>query len=110
MNTSFDGKLTNNLVAPLIFTDILSEKLSNSSNRGLYVSVGMHLAADPVHSMTPQFVYLRFSTIDVLYKGADLWTPGTRAGRHIYVAHWSVPDHIIGETTAVGDSVSTKSD
>ena len=110
IDTSVDGKFTNNLVALPIFTDILSDEISNTSIRGLYARIGMHLSADPVNSVAPKFVYLGFSTVDVLDKGAGLWTPATRVGRPMDVAHWSAPDHIFGETTAVGDAVSTKSD
>ena len=109
LDTSIDGKFTNNLVAPPIFTDIISEKISNSSIQDLFASVGMHLVADPVNSVTPKFVDLWFSTADALDKGADIWTPYTRVVRPKDVSHWSAPDHIFGKTTAVGDPVSAKS-
>ena len=70
----------------------------------------MHIAAYPINSVTQQFVELGLSTVDALDKGAGLWNPATRVGRPMDVDHWSVPDHIFGETTAVGDAVSAKSD
>ena len=54
LDTSIDGNFTNNLVAQPIFTDAVSEKIYNSSIRDHYVPVGMHLAVDPVNSVTPQ--------------------------------------------------------
>ena len=99
--TSIHGKLTNNLVAPPIFTDVLSYKLSDSYSRDLYERIGMHLTVDPVNSVTPQFVDLGFSTVDALGTGASLFTPATRVGRTADVAHWSAPDHIFVETTVV---------
>ena len=69
----------------------------------------MHLVADPINSMTPQFVDLGFSNVDSLDKGAGLWTPATRFGRPTGVARWSALDHVFGETTAVGDAVSANS-
>ena len=70
----------------------------------------MHLAADLVNSVTPQFVDLGLSNIDALDKVAGLWTPATRFGRPMDFSYWRSMDHIFGETTAVGDAVSTKSD
>ena len=75
LDTSIDGKFTNNLVAPPIFTDVVSDKLSISSSWDLYACVGMHLAIDPVNSVTPQFVGLGFSTINALDTCAGHWTP-----------------------------------
>ena len=75
LDTSIDGKFTSNLVAPPIFTDVVSDKLSISSSRDLYACVGMHLAIDPVNSVTPQFVDLGFSTINTLDTCAGHWTP-----------------------------------
>ena len=54
LDTSIDGNFTNNLVAQPIFTDAVSEKIYNSSIRDHYVPVRMHLAVDPVNSVTPQ--------------------------------------------------------
>ena len=72
LDTSIDGNFTNILVAPTIFTYVVSEKLSNSYIRDIYARVGMHLTEDPVNSVTPQLVDLGFSTVDVLDKGASI--------------------------------------
>ena len=52
--------------------------------------------ADPINSMTPQFVDLGFSNVDSLDKGAGLWTPTTVVLGSADVAHWIAPDHIFG--------------
>ena len=110
LDSSIDGNFANNFVVPPIFTDAVSDKISNSSIRYLYARIGMHLESDPTNSMTPQLVGLGFSTIYALDKVAGLWTPATRVGSPTYVSHWSAADHIFGETTAVGDSVGANSD
>ena len=110
LDTSIHGNLTNDLIVPPIFTDVLSDKISNNSSRDVYARLGMHFATDPVNSVTPQYVYLGFSSFDVLDKVTGLWTPATRVGRPIDFSRWSAPDHIFGETTAVGDAVSANSD
>ena len=70
----------------------------------------MHLVSDPVNSVTPQFMDVGFSTLDSLDKGAGLWNPDTRFVRPTYLSHWSAPDDIFGETTAVGDAGIAKSE
>ena len=108
LDTSIDGKFTDNLVVPPIFTEVPCDKLSESSIQDLYTHFLMNLAENPVNIPVPKFFYLELSTIDSLYKCASLWTPSTRVGRPTDVAHWSAPDLIFGETTANGDAVRAK--
>ena len=110
LDTSIDGKFTNNLVAPPIFTELHCEKLSDSSIQDLYTHCQMNLAEDIFNIPAPQFVDLGISTINALDKGFSLWTPATRVGRPTDVAHWSALDHIFRKTKSVGDAVSVNSD
>ena len=93
-DTSIDVKFTNNLVTPTIFTEVICEKKSDISIWDLYSRFWMNLVVDPINIPAPQFVDLDLSTIRVLDKGTSLWTPATRDGMNMNVAHWSVPDHI----------------
>ena len=108
LETSIDGHFTNNMIAPPIFTDVICEKLSDSSSQDIYTLYWLNLLADPVNIPAPQFVDLGISTIDALGKGASLWTPATIVGRPVYVNHWIAPDHIFGKTTAIEDYVIAK--
>ena len=72
LDTSIDGKFANNLVAPPILIDLLSDKISNSSSWDLYACIGMHPAAYHINFVTPQFVHLGFYTVDSLDKVAGL--------------------------------------
>ena len=72
LDTPIDENFTNNLVAPPIFTDAPSDKLSTSSSRDIYARVGMHLTTDTANYMIPQLVDLGFSTVDTLDKSAHL--------------------------------------
>ena len=108
MDAAVDGNFTNNTVAPTIFTEVLSEKISKSSIQDLYVRVGMHLATYTVNTGTPQLADHGFYTVNVLNKGAGIWISATRVRRSMDVAHCSVLDHSVGESTAVGDSVISK--
>ena len=66
----------------------------------------MNLTADPVQTQTPQLVDLGISTIHALDKVSGISTPDIRIRRTVDVAHWSVPNHIFGQTTEVGVSES----
>ena len=94
LDTSIDGKFTNNLVAPPIFTGVLSDKFSESSTRDIYTRCWMNLAVDTVNIPAPLFVNLGIFTIDALGKCSSLWTPTTRIGSPMDVAHWNATDHI----------------
>ena len=108
LDTSIDGNFTNNLVAPPIVTDVISDKLFNSSRQDLYARVGMNLEEYPVNPVTSQFVYLGLSTVDALDKEASLLTPATRVGISTDFSHQRAPDHIFGTTTAAGGAVNAK--
>ena len=54
LDAAIDGKFTNNPDAPPIFTELFSDKLSNSSFQDIYARVWMHLATDPISPVTPQ--------------------------------------------------------
>ena len=94
LDTSVDQQFTDNLVAPPIFTEVICDKLSYSSIQDLYTCCWMNLVADLVNVPARKFVDLGLSTINVLGKGASLWTPTTRVGRPTDVARGSAPYHI----------------
>ena len=68
LDTPIDVKFTKILSGLPIFTDVVSDKISNIPSRDIYARVGIHLATDPVNFMTPQFLDLGFSTVDALDK------------------------------------------
>ena len=94
LDTSIDGKFTDNLVAPPILTEVNSEKLSHSSSQDLYTLCRTNLAADTVNIPAPQFVNFGLSTINTLDRIASLWNPATIVGNPTDVAHGSAPDRI----------------
>ena len=107
--SSIDQESTNNLVAPPIFTEVLGDKLSNSSRWYLYTLCRIILAAYSVNIPSPQFMYLGLSTINLLDKGASIFTTATRVGSPMDVAYGIVPDPILKNTT-VRDDMIKKSD
>ena len=71
LDASNYGKFPDNMVAPPIFTDVISDKLSNSSIRDLYTRCRMNLAAHPFNIPAPKFVDLGISAIYALDKGSS---------------------------------------
>ena len=69
----------------------------------------MKFAANIVQTETLQFMYLGFSTINTLDESGSLRNPATRIRRPVDGAHWSAPNHIFGESKAVG-VIEAKSD
>ena len=55
----------------------------------------------PVQTQTPQFVDLGLVNINALDEGSGFSTHDTIIRRPMYGDHWSVPNHIFGETTVV---------
>ena len=94
LETSIHQQYTDNLVAPLNFTEVLGDKPFNSSSRYLYKCCKLKLTADTVNIPAPQFMDLGLSTINSMDKGASIWNPSTRVGRPMDVTHGSAPDHI----------------
>ena len=77
LDATVDGNLPNNLIEPIILTDLLSDKLSNSSIQYLYMHSRMNLAADTFNIPAPKFVDLVLSTVDAMDKGTSIWTHAT---------------------------------
>ena len=69
----------------------------------------MNFATNTIQTQTPQFTDMGFSTINALYESSGIITPATRIRRPTDGSHWSVPNHVFGEATAVGMS-GAKSD
>ena len=82
------------MVVTTIFTEVLGDKLSDSSIPDIYTSYRMNLASDTVNIPEPQFVDLGLSTINSLDKDTSLWNPTPRFESPIDVIHGSVTDHI----------------
>ena len=110
MDAVIDGHFSDNLIVPPVITQVLSDKLSESSVRDLYERCGVHLTTDTVNPLSPQFMTHGFSNINALNKGARIWIPDTRVRMTPDVTHCIMADHDLGQITAVEDSVGAKSD
>ena len=110
LDTSINRLFTDNLVAPPIFSELLCDKLSNSTIGDLYTRYSMSLAADPVNTSAPQFVDLGLLTINALSKSSSIWTPSIIVVSPAYIAHGSSMNNIFEIVTSVRDKLSAKSD
>ena len=104
LNAVLDVKLPDDLDSAYIFSKLISHKLSHTSSSDLYTRCRMNLAADPIQTQTPQFMDMGFLTINALGESSGISTPATRIRRSPDSAHWSAPNLVFGETTAVGVS------
>ena len=101
LDAVIDVKLPDNLDYVSIFRKVIGHKLSNGSSGDLYLQCRLNFAADPVQTQTPQFIDLRFSSINTLDERSGISTPATRIQRPMDGFHWSAPDFVFGEATAV---------
>ena len=69
----------------------------------------MNLETDPFQTQTPKFVDMGLSTINALHEGSGFSNPVTRIRISEDGSHWSTPNHIFGQATAVG-VIEAKSD
>ena len=98
--------LSNDLDSESIFSKVIDHKLYNGSSNDLYSHCRMNFVNDPVQTQAPHFMYMRLPAISTLNESGVLGTPDTRIRRPGCVSHCRAPDHVFGETTAVGMSVS----
>ena len=96
-----DGKLSDNLDSASISSKVIGHKLSGGSSNDLYLRCRMKLPADVVQTQTPKFMDMGLSTFNTLDERGVLGTPATRIRRPMDGSHWSGPDHVFGEATAV---------
>ena len=109
MDTVVDGNLPDDWKPASIFSKLISHKPSDSSSDDLYSHFRMNLVSDVVQTEASQFVDLGILAINTLNESSVFGTPVARIKRTEYVSHWSVTDHVIGDSTAVR-MIASKSD
>ena len=109
LDPGIDGKLPDDINSMPIFSKIIGHKLSDGSTKGLYIRCRMNFDYDPVKTQNPQFMDLGFLNITQLDEISGLITPATRVLRPKNGSHWSTPNQLFCETSAVGMS-EAKSD
>ena len=95
------GKFPDDLESASIFNKVIGHKLSYGPSDDIYLRCRMNFVGDAVQTYTPQLVYLGLPTINTLNESSVLGNTATRIISPTYVPHWSVPDHVFGEATAV---------
>ena len=110
MSTAVHGNFSNNTIDTPNITEILIDKLSDSFSMDLYARCRVQLETDRIIHVAPQFFTHEISAVDALNKGASIWNPATRVRRSPDVTHWSMVNHAVLQSAAVGDAVDAKSD
>ena len=106
MDAVIDRKFPDDLDSASIFRKVISHKISDGSRGDLYALCRMKFADYPVQSHKSQFIDLGLYTTNALDESSGLINLTTIIRRPIYGAHWSAPDHVFGETIALGVSES----
>ena len=84
-----------------IFIKVTGHKLSDGSSNEKFLFCRINFANRPVQNQAPHFVNMGITAINTLNEKSVLSTPNNRIWRSTDGYHWSVPDHVFGETTAV---------
>ena len=104
MDSIVDRNLPDDLDSATIFSKVIGHKLSDGSRCDLYMRCRINFATDTLQTQTPLFMDVGFLAINTLDESSGLSTPATRIRRPMDGAHWSAPNHVFGDTTAVGVS------
>ena len=104
LDTTVDRKFPNDQDYASIFRRVIGHELSQGSSDYLYLSCLMNFSSNIVQSEAPQFVDLGLPAVNTSNEFCIISTPATRIRSPKDGSHWSAPDHVFGEATAVGIS------
>ena len=91
----------NYLDSESIFRKVIGHKRFDGSSDDLHVCYRMNFAGDVVQSQAPHLIDLEIQNINTLNERGVIGTPATSIRRPSDRSHWSAPDHVFGEATAV---------
>ena len=101
-----DRNLPDDLDYAYIFSKVIGHKISDGSSDDIYSRCRLNFANDPIQTQAPHFMDMGLPTINILNESGVLGNPATKIQRPTDVSHWSAPDHVFGEATAVGMSAA----
>ena len=85
-----------------IFSKVIGNELSHSSNADLYLRFWMDFASNTVGTKAPNFVDLEILDVTSLDEFNTFGTLATRIIRPTNGPHWYAPDHVFGKAIAFG--------
>ena len=89
-----------------VFRKLIGHELYHGSRNNLYLHCEMNLSSNVVQTKAPKFVDFGLPAINKLNESGVLGTPATSIKRLTDGSHWTAPDHVFGEATAVGMSTA----
>ena len=107
LDTSVDINLPDDGVSTSIFSKVIVHELSHSSSSDLYLRCWMDFSSNIVQTKAPHFVELGLPAVITLDEVKIFKNPATRIRRFTGGSHWSAPDHVLGEATAVRMSATS---
>ena len=99
MDTSVDIKLPDNRNSASGFSKVIGSELLHGSSNDIYLHCQMNFFSNVVKTWAPKFVGLEIPDVNTSNEFAILGTPATRPTDG---SHWSMPDHVFGESTVAG--------
>ena len=102
LDTVVDGNFPDDQYSASIFIKVIGSEISHGSRDGLYLRFRMDFLSCAFQTKAPQLVDFGFPTTNKYNELGVLGTPTTRIQRPTYGSHWTVSDHVFGESTAVG--------
>ena len=103
-DASVDGNLANDKDSMSVFSKVIGSELFDSLSANIYLRCQMDFTSNAVRTEAPNFVDLGLLAVNASDEFNTFGTPATRVIRPTDVPHWYLPDHVIGEATAVGMS------
>ena len=101
LDVLIDRKLSDDLDSVSISSKAIGYKLSGRSIHDLYLRFRINFLSCVLQTQATQFMNLGLLTINKLNESSVLGTIPTSIQRSMDGAHWSAPDHVSGEVTAV---------
>ena len=103
-DSSVDGNLADDRDSTSLFRKVLDRELPESISAYIYLRFRMDFTSNSIRSEALNFVNLGLPVVNASYEFNTFGTPASRVRRPTYGPHWSAPDHIFEEATAVGMS------
>ena len=106
LDTAVDKNFPDDKDSASVFGNVIGRELFHGSSNGLYLRCRMNFSSHIIQTEAPQFVDLGLPAVNTSNKFGILGTLATRIRMLEDGSHWSAPDHVFGEATAVIMSVA----
>ena len=100
-DASVDGNLPNDGDYTAIFSKVLDRELYDNLSTDIYLRCQMEFTCNSIRTEASDFVHLGLPAINASDEFNTIIAPAIRLIWPTYGSHWSAPDRVFGEATAV---------